>query len=132
MPGRSAKRKGTRVEREFVNIAKAEGLDAHRVPGSGAFEGLPNDVVIEGHRCECKARKNGWATMERWIAGSDALLLKPDRSPSMVVMWWDDWIQMLKELKDYRDGLFHATLTCMDNESDTNDKPKEGTNEMEE
>lgn len=104
MPGRSAKRKGTRVEREFVNQAKAEGLDARRVPGSGAFAGLPGDCYIEGLRCECKARKTGWATMEKWIAGNDVLLLKPDRSDAMVVMWWKDWVQMLKELKELREA----------------------------
>jgi len=105
MAGRSAKRKGTRVERDFVNKAKSQGLDSHRVPGSGAFIGLPGDIYIEGQRCECKARKNGFAMMERWLKGNDVLLLKPDFKPEMVVMWWDDWIQMLKELKEYREFL---------------------------
>ena len=102
MGGKSAKRKGTRVEREFVNQAKAEGLEARRVPGSGAFAGLPGDAYIEGLRCECKARKNGWATMEKWIDGNDVLLLKPDNKDAMVVLWWKDWVKQLREIKDLK------------------------------
>jgi hypothetical protein len=45
--GSMSRRKGALFERQVVNDLKAAGLDAKRVPLSGAAEGYPGDVIIE-------------------------------------------------------------------------------------
>ena len=66
--GKAAKTKGSRTERELVNLLKEEGHDAKRIPGSGAYNfnysggNLKADVLVErrgqaGIKIECKSRK---------------------------------------------------------------------------
>lgn len=98
MPGRSAKRKGGRVEREIVKMHEHIGIQAKRVPLSGAAEGFPGDVLIgRGNylRAEVKSRKNPPKTMLRWLAKNDLLFIKPDREPPVVVMTWDMYMQFV-------------------------------------
>ena len=45
--GRASKTKGTMFERQVTNELKAAGLNASRVPLSGALAGYPGDVIIE-------------------------------------------------------------------------------------
>ena len=47
MKPRSAKQKGTLGENEIRNDLQKCGVPAHRQPGSGAFQGFPDDVVID-------------------------------------------------------------------------------------
>lgn len=81
------KRKGTRVEREIASFF--DGISfvrSARIPGSGAFDGLPGDLRIEIHNGsrwvkwggESKARKDGFKTLDRWLGEMDVLFLKPD------------------------------------------------------
>ena len=51
--GRSAKAKGTKGETEIVKDLKGVGVPAHRQPGSGAFQGWPDDVIIDSHGWDC-------------------------------------------------------------------------------
>jgi hypothetical protein len=78
-----SKRKGDRCEREIVNLLRAAGIEAERVPLSGAVGGsYRNDVVIAGRlRAECKARKGGagFKVLEKWLGTADLLILPPGR-----------------------------------------------------
>jgi len=51
---------GMRFERKVVNLAKDAGLEAYRVPLSGAAEGFKGDVIIKKGReiqpCFCIPR----------------------------------------------------------------------------
>ena len=46
MPGRSAKKKGQGGEYEFRDLCRKNEIPAEKVPGSGAFQGLPVDVSV--------------------------------------------------------------------------------------
>lgn len=85
MSGRKSKQKGNRREREFARL-----IDGIRVPLSGAQTGFENDVEGLGIRWEVKARKNGFQTLYKWLEDErekpDALALKADRKPWLVVM----------------------------------------------
>ncbi|PZA06100.1 MULTISPECIES: hypothetical protein [unclassified Meiothermus] len=101
MPGRAPKRKGDRVEREVVTLLKAHGLEARRVPLSGAAPGWSGDVVVTlprigTARVEVKSRKH-FKTLEGWLEGSDLLVLKPDRRPPLVVLPLSRLLEVLDE-----------------------------------
>lgn len=103
MSGRSAKRKGSRVEREIVKLHLDAGIPAMRVPLSGAMPGFKGDVLIgDGRkrlRAEVKARKGGagFVTLEKWKGSNDVLILKRDREEPMVVLGWSLYIEAIRE-----------------------------------
>ena len=85
-----SKDKGSRFEREAVAILTAAGLDAKRIPLSGAMRGYKGDValVIGGQnlRLECKVRKSGFKFIYDAMSDNDALLVKTDRAEPLVVI----------------------------------------------
>lgn len=97
MSGRASKRKGSKIEREFVELHRALGLDAKRVPLSGAAAGWKGDikVIVRGREItgEVKARASGsgFVTLEKWLGDNDLLLLKRDRAQPIVVLPWHVW-----------------------------------------
>ena len=98
MKARSAKAKGRRLEQSVVAELESIGLDCGRQPGSGIYQGFENDVWIH-HRgknflVECKSRKEGWKTLDRWIQEADMLVVKVDRGQPFVYMP----LSVLKEL----------------------------------
>ncbi len=98
--GKMQKRKGYRVEHELVVKLKEMGLDAKRVPLSGATEFAKGDVVVNGLVLETKARKNGFKQLYDWIEGKDALAVKADRKEYLVVMRLDLFVKLLRGEKD--------------------------------
>ena len=99
---KSAKAKGSKLEKWLVDEFAAIGLKARKQPGSGAFEAFPHDVeaiLPNGTRmlCECKQRKaDAWATGERWIGSADILVVRADppkefaakmREPRVYMKW---------------------------------------------
>jgi Holliday junction resolvase len=90
--GRSAKRKGTRVEQGLVRQLIELGLVCSRVPLSGAAGGnFSGDIHLElrgrVHKVEVKARRE-FRTLHNWLArgGANLLLLKADRQGPLVVL----------------------------------------------
>jgi len=94
-----SKRKGSRIEREIVGLHRAVGVQAERVPLSGAAGGsFVGDVVIgDGLRAEVKARAagDGFKTLERWLGSNDLLFLRRDRTAPLVVMPWAIYQRLL-------------------------------------
>ena len=90
MKARSAKAKGTKLEVETVKSMEACGLTVRRQPGSGIYSDFPHDVQLmhcgKRYIVECKARKNGFKTLENWRKQADLLVIKADREPPMVYM----------------------------------------------
>jgi len=80
------KNTGRRKEHDVVNWLKHQGIQAFRVPGSGAFQGLPAcDVVAKivpdfKVEIEVKYRKNPPKVFTGWIKGNDVLILIPERT----------------------------------------------------
>ena len=98
MPNRS-KQKGTRFEREIVNLCVQHDIPAKRSWGSNGMSlGLPEevDVLIDGVvRVQAKVRKK----IAEWLQPSediDMQIVKQDRGDVMIIMRFDDW------LTDYR------------------------------
>jgi hypothetical protein len=88
--GRAPARKGTRAERELVNLLCELGLPCARVPFSGAIGGAySGDINIELHgrtaKVQVKVRRE-FRTLHQWLAGADLLLLKADRHPPLAVL----------------------------------------------
>ena len=86
--------KGKRFEREVVNTLKESGFfDAKRVPLSGLQEGFKGDVILKRTESskellgECKSRAGGFKLIY------DALFIKHDRKPILVVMSLEDYIK---------------------------------------
>jgi hypothetical protein len=86
----SSRQKGDRAEREAVAILRSFGLDAYRVPLSGAASGFKSDVEIRlGNRrlrLESKVRAKEFGLIYRWLFGVDMLVLKSDCKPMLAVL----------------------------------------------
>ena len=91
MPGKAPRQKGDRLERLAVDILRSYGLDAKRVPLSGAMRGYKGDIVIpiSGHlwRLECKARGTGFNLIYKALGeGNQACIIKADRTDPVICM----------------------------------------------
>ena len=88
--GRSSREKGMRAERQIVELFRQVGLEAYRVPLSGISAGFKSDVEVrigsQRLRFESKVRAKEFGLLYRWLTGSDALVVKADRKPMLVVL----------------------------------------------
>ena len=95
--GKSQRIKGSSFEREMVNRHKDLGVDAKRVPLSGATDFAKHDVIISGISCECKIRANGFKQIYKWLEEKpDVLICRADRKETFYVLPEQQWIQFLK------------------------------------
>jgi len=92
MAGRRSKQKGSRLERDF-----AKRIGGERVPLSGAAGGsYTGDVKGLGLLWECKARKDGFKQLYKWLEGDvDALAVKADRKEWLVVVPLEKFLELL-------------------------------------
>ena len=97
--GKASRDKGGRFERELVNTAKAHGLEAYRVPLSGAAAGFKNDIIIKQGRItweiEAKKRATGFKFIYDNIAGADILVIGADRQKPLAVLDYEDFCDLL-------------------------------------
>lgn len=91
MSGRRSKQKGNRTEREFAKL-----IGGQRVPLSGAVSGYKGDVKGLGMTWECKARRDGFKQIYKWLEGADALAIKADRKPRLVVIPINKFLDIVK------------------------------------
>lgn len=102
MSGARSRRKGYRVENELVHAHREIGVEARRVPLSGAAESWKGDLRIPHAgtelMAEVKARASGqgFVTLERWLRGMDALFLRRDRAEPLVLLPWTTYVRLLK------------------------------------
>jgi hypothetical protein len=103
-------KKGHRVERELTALHAALGVRAERVPLSGALASrlgpeYGGDLKLWIWGCaaapataEVKARSEGggFKTLERWLADHDALILKRNGLPPMILLPWRTWARLVK------------------------------------
>jgi hypothetical protein len=110
MSGGRHRRKGVRIEREFVQRHEALGLHAERYPLSGSSRfresGHDLDLYLFGRattpiRCEVKGRKSGtgFAMLEKWLADFDALFLRRNNGDPLVCIPWKMWERIIQRLK---------------------------------
>ncbi len=94
--GKKSKRKGTNAEREIVRKLKEYGINAKRVPISGAAEGFKGDVVIDDKIiAEVKIRAKGLKSIYDWLT-QPVLFMRMDRHPWLVVMRLETFVDFLK------------------------------------
>ena len=94
--GKASRDKGARRERELVNMFRDWGLQAYRVPLSGATEHSKGDVDVykigrDAPFCgEAKARKDGagFKSLYDWLEkdGADYLALRKDNAEWIFVI----------------------------------------------
>mgnify|MGYP003113223147 CR=1 FL=1 len=73
--GKMQRTKGANFEREIVNKHKELGIDAKRVPLSGATDFAKHDVMISGISAECKIRANGFKEIYKWLEDNPDVLI---------------------------------------------------------
>ena len=90
--GKAQRDKGARAERELAKL-----LGGERVPLSGAAGGsYVGDVKALGLTWEAKVRGDGFKQLYAWLNGKDALAVKADRKPWLVVMPLETWLERME------------------------------------
>jgi len=102
LSAKGRRNKGNRVEREIVKMHQDMGVNAERVPLSGAAGGsYTGDVIVDNqYRVEVKARKEGkgFTLLTRWLGDNDMLIVKEDRQEPMVVLPWSTYKKFMGTL----------------------------------
>ena len=112
--GRSSREKGMRAERQIVELFREVGLKAYRVPLSGISAGFKSDVEVrigsQRLRFESKVRAKEFGLLYRWLTGSDALVVKADRKPMLVVLPLEKFAIALGEYASAIENVAHKPL----------------------
>ena len=94
--GKKSRDKVARNERKIVEIIQSHGVEAKRVPLSGAATGFKGDIQMGTWTIECKVRANGFKQIYDWLDGdSDFLVIGRDRSPPLAVIDLRDLLDIL-------------------------------------
>ena len=108
--GKRAAHKGKRLERELARL-----VEGHRVPLSGALDGLPNDVVAKnGWRLESKGRGDEFGLLFRWLAEADVVALRePEREEPWLFACRLDWL-LLHMTREQPEGDGEAVVRAVE------------------
>lgn len=103
MSGNHSRNKGYRFEAELVNAFKEHGLEAQRVPLSGATGYAKGDVeVIAGFDGKTKyvGEAKRRANLPEWIVSAlgthDFMAMREDRGQALVVLRLDRFMELLQ------------------------------------
>ena len=104
----SAKAKGLRLEKKVEARLLAAGLRARRQPGSGIYSAFPHDVALDLPGVgpliiECKKRKEGHKTLDKWLGKGDLLVIEKDHGEPKVYMDWTLFEQMVRAINAAED-----------------------------
>jgi Holliday junction resolvase len=103
MGGRASRDKGNRFERAVVIAMNAAGLDAKRVPLSGAMAGFKGDIHYKYRGVprvmECKSRKKAWQDLYDYLddPNINELAIKKDGREPLIVTRFADHIKEASE-----------------------------------
>jgi hypothetical protein len=94
LEGLLSRNKGARTERALVRLLQERGFAAEHVPLSGASGGrysgdISVPVLGDDWRVEVKCRADGFRELYAWLDGNDALIVKGDRQPPLIVLRLD-------------------------------------------
>lgn len=95
--GKFSRDKGARFERLIVNILKESGLDAVRVPLSGATVFQKGDVILDDKVLELKHHESGFKSLYSFLEGADYLIVKQNMYDPLVTMRLVDFIYLYKK-----------------------------------
>jgi hypothetical protein len=95
--GKFSRDKGAREERAIVNTLREHGIDAERVPLSGAAGGSHvGDILIGERRAEAKLRASGFRNLYEWLERVQYLFVRADRREQLVVMRESEFLRLLR------------------------------------
>ena len=118
MKPRSAKAKGTKLEKWVVDQLTNIGVPARKQPMSGALQDFPHDVYGElpdgRFIVEAKAWKHGWRTGDNAMGAADCLVMKRDYAAPAVYMSWDFFARLVGLANGDRVGSVSFPLTVRD------------------
>jgi Holliday junction resolvase len=102
---RSAKAKGTRLEKAVQMALQEAGAEARKQPGSGIYSAFPADVfavlpVVGPILIECKSHKSPLATIRKWLGKATVLVHKADGEEALVTVPLSHYCQMVRALSD--------------------------------
>lgn len=103
---RRSKKKGYDGEKEVADLLKKYGIEAERVPLSGALksEKYSCDVHIPAidKRVEVKRRKSGLKTIQKWLEedpNSNYIFFREDYGDWVVIMPVMEFIELVQEVQ---------------------------------
>ena len=104
MSGKKPRRKGYRGENELEHLLKKYGIDAKRVPLSGASEFQKGDLIIrlciDGGEAlltaEVKRRRNGFKQLYGWLEDRNLVFMRADRKDWIVAMDIEFFLQLMR------------------------------------
>ena len=100
MPNKQ-KQKGDRFEYQMRDLALEFGLEAKKVPLSGASRDFKDDIYIDGDHYECKSRKaSPFTQIYNWLEGCSGLFVKSDRKEPLAIIPARDYVELLALIKD--------------------------------
>lgn len=99
----SSRRKGTRAEREAVEFFRKNlGVEAYRIPLSGAARGFKGDVIVPDvfgdHPIEVKYGNRVPKTPYVWLGENAALIMRRKREEALIVMRLGDFADLLRRV----------------------------------
>ena len=102
---RSAKAKGTRLEKAVMLALQDAGAKARKQPGSGIYSAFPADVYAEIPQLgpiliECKSHKAPLKTVRNWLGKATVLVHKADHEEALVTVPLAHYCQMVKLITD--------------------------------
>lgn len=102
---RSAKAKGTRLEKAVQMALQEAGAKARKQPGSGIYSAFPADVFAEipglgPVLIECKSHKSPLATIRKWLGKASVLVHKANGEEALVTVPLSHYCQMVRLLSD--------------------------------
>lgn len=102
--GKAQRNKGIRAERTFVNVFKAHGIKAERIPLSGGTSYAKGDIEIEvageKWKVESKVRAKGFKQIYDWITGMDALIIKADYQEAIISMPLRKFLSIIQNINN--------------------------------
>ena len=101
--GKKSRDKGYRGEYNLMKKLQEAGIEAYRVPLSGATKHFKHDLIVSGEPAEVKVRANGFKEIYKWLEGVKYLFIKRDRDKYLVVMRLDDFIRFSKAMQSSKD-----------------------------
>jgi len=113
---RSAKAKGSRLEKAVQMALQEAGAQARKQPGSGIYSAFPADVFAEipglgPILIECKSHKSPLATIRKWLGKATVLVHKADGEEALVTVPLSHYCEMVRLLAGTtRPGVREAEL----------------------
>ena len=97
----SSRQKGDRAERQIVEMFRAVGLEAYRIPLSGSVAGFKSDVEVRigarKLRLESKVKAKRFSMIYRWLIGNDGVVVKQDRNRPLIIIPLDEFASLLRD-----------------------------------